>query len=43
MLDNAGTVEFEASYRSPSGLGQQREMSRFVKEGGRWYYVGEEA
>ena len=37
-LDSSGVVEFEAFYRG----GSQRERSRFVREGGRWYYVGEE-
>ena len=38
LLDSSGVVEFEAFYRG----GSQRECSRFVREGGRWYYVGEE-
>jgi SEC-C motif-containing protein len=34
-LDSTGTVEFEAFYRG----GSQRELSSFVKEQGRWFYV----
>lgn len=40
MLDPRGTVEFRAHYRSPDGGGTQHELSRFVKEEGRWLYVG---
>ena len=36
-LDSSGIVEFEAFYRG----GSQRERSSFVREGGRWFYVGE--
>lgn len=39
MLDTTGTVEFRASYRIDSQPGSQHEVSRFVREGGRWYYV----
>lgn len=38
-FESTGTVEFEAYYRSPSGAGSQHETSRFVREGGRWFYV----
>ena len=38
-LDSAGTVEFAAHYRSDGERGVQRELSRFVREGKRWYYV----
>lgn len=38
-LDTAGTVEFAAHYRSDGERGVQRELSRFVREGKRWYYV----
>ncbi len=34
-LDTSGTVEFEAFYRG----GSQRELSSFVKERGRWFYL----
>jgi SEC-C motif-containing protein len=39
MLDSEGTVEFEAHYRASSGAGSQHEVSRFVREDGRWFYV----
>lgn len=39
MLDREGTVEFRAWFRSPDGAGSQHESSRFVREGGRWYYL----
>ena len=39
-LDRTGTVEFEAFYRGVE-RGSQRERSAFVREGGRWFYVGE--
>jgi SEC-C motif-containing protein len=38
-FDVTGVVEFTAVYRSPAGRGEQHEVSRFVREGGRWYYV----
>ncbi|SDS01217.1 SEC-C motif-containing protein [Paraoerskovia marina] len=43
-FDDAGTVEFVAHYRDPAvagreGRGKMQELSRFVREGGRWYYV----
>ncbi|MCP2048479.1 UNVERIFIED_ORG: SEC-C motif-containing protein [Paenarthrobacter nicotinovorans] len=38
-LDSSGTVEFAAHYRSDGERGVQRELSRFVREGKRWYYV----
>ena len=34
-LDTTGTVEFEAFYRG----GSQRELSSFVRERGRWFYL----
>ncbi|WP_435127993.1 YchJ family protein [Actinacidiphila sp. bgisy144] len=34
-----GTVEFRARYRLDGRDGEQRENSRFVREGGRWVYV----
>lgn len=39
LLDVEGTVEFEAHYRSDAGPGAQRELSRFVREHGQWYYL----
>ncbi len=39
MLDTQATVEFEAHYLSGSGTGSQHEVSRFVREGGKWFYV----
>jgi len=42
MLSIDGTVEFRAHYRSGSrdgAAGSQHEVSRFVREGGRWFYV----
>jgi len=38
-FDSSGIVEFRAHYRSPSGRGSLHERSRFVREGGRWFYV----
>lgn len=38
-FDLAGVVEFEAFYRHPGGAGSQHEVSRFVREGGRWFYL----
>ncbi|WP_029433022.1 YchJ family protein [Blastococcus sp. URHD0036] len=35
MLAAEGTVEFRASYRG----GAQHEDSRFLREGGRWFYL----
>ena len=34
-LDTTGIVEFEAFYRG----GSQRELSSFVRERGRWFYL----
>jgi len=39
ILASSGMVEFRAYYRSPAGSGEQHELSRFVKERGRWVYV----
>ena len=37
---DAGVVEFVARYRDSSGRGQRlHETSRFVRQGGRWYYI----
>jgi SEC-C motif-containing protein len=38
--DDAGTVEFIARFRVGGGSASRlHERSRFVREGGRWYYV----
>ena len=39
MLATEGTVEFRASYVRGGRRGSQHEDSRFVREGGRWYYL----
>ncbi len=39
--DTEGWVEFTARYRDAAGDGALDENSRFVREGGRWFYVGE--
>lgn len=39
LLEAAGTVEFRASYRRDGRRGAQHELSRFVREGGRWRYL----
>ena len=39
MLDTTGTVEFRASFRHDGQAGSQHEVSEFVRERGRWYYV----
>ncbi len=38
-FETTGTVEFEAYYRSPLGAGSQHEISRFIREDGRWFYL----
>ncbi len=38
-FDTDGVVEFRAYHRSPDGKGSQHEVSRFVREDGRWWYV----
>ena len=40
FLDTSGQVEFAAHYRRDGVRGVQRERSEFVREGGRWLYVG---
>lgn len=40
-LDRDGIVEFRAYYRHDGQRGEQHEVSSFVREGGRWSYVGE--
>ena len=37
--DDAGIVEFRATYRVPDGMDVLHERSRFVREDARWYYV----
>ncbi|WP_022885677.1 YchJ family protein [Glaciibacter superstes] len=39
LLDTEGTVEFRAFYRTDAGAGEQHELSRFTRVGGRWLYV----
>ena len=34
-----GTVEFEARYDEGGRRGALHERSRFVREGGRWFYL----
>jgi SEC-C motif-containing protein len=36
---DTATVEFVARYKAGGRAGRMRETSRFVREGGRWYYV----
>ncbi|MEV7973969.1 YchJ family protein [Cellulomonas sp. NPDC089187] len=38
-FDDAGLVEFTAYHRGPSGAGTLHEVSRFVREDGRWLYL----
>lgn len=38
-LDASGEVEFVATYRTPAGVGELRERSRFVRLDGRWVYA----
>lgn len=37
-FDRDGIVEFEAYYKG-ADVGMQHEVSRFVREGGTWFYV----
>jgi SEC-C motif domain protein len=39
-FDTEGTVEFRAHHRVDGAPGSQHEVSRFVREHGRWLYVG---
>ena len=39
-LDTEGIVEFEAFYKGTE-RGSQRERSRFVREGKRWFYLSD--
>jgi SEC-C motif-containing protein len=38
-FDDTGVVEFAARYRDGDVRGVLHETSRFVREGGRWFYV----
>ena len=38
-FDTTGIVEFRAHYRTAAGRSAQHERSRFVREGGQWFYV----
>ena len=38
-LDSTGTVEFEAFYAGAE-RGSQREVGSFIRESGRWFYLG---
>ena len=38
--DASGSVEFSARWRSRGRAHRLREVSRFVREAGRWYYLG---
>lgn len=40
MLDQDGTVEFDAHWRRGDRRGQLHEVSRFLREHGRWVYLG---
>jgi SEC-C motif-containing protein len=42
MLDTKGTVEFRAFLRVDGEVDEQHEVSRFVKESGRWWYLGQD-
>lgn len=37
--DDSGRVEFAAHYRTDAGAGCLHEISRFVREAGRWFYL----
>jgi len=39
LFDQEGIVEFRASHVGAGGPGTQHERSRFLREGGRWFYV----
>ena len=39
LLASEGTVEFRAWYRHEGETGSQQEVSRFVREDGRWTYL----
>lgn len=37
--DDTGVVEFRATYLDGDGVGVLHERSRFMREGGRWFYL----
>ena len=39
LLDREGIVEFAAHYRDAGKVGQQNEVSRFLKVDRQWYYL----
>ncbi len=39
LLDTEGTVEFRAHYRQDGQRDSLHEVSRFVRDGGRWVYL----
>jgi SEC-C motif-containing protein len=39
LLDTEGTVGFRASYTASGRTGSLQEVSRFVRENGRWVYL----
>lgn len=41
--DDSGVVEFRAAYIDDGRYGMLHERSRFVREGGRWYYLDGDA
>jgi SEC-C motif-containing protein len=41
LLDSGGVVEFTAHFRLHGRRHEQHEVSRFVKENRRWFYVGD--
>ena len=40
LLETTGTVQFSATYRVGRTEHSQDENSRFVKQNGRWFYLG---
>ncbi|MDP9882828.1 SEC-C motif-containing protein [Sinomonas atrocyanea] len=42
-FDSEGTVDFAAHWRDGAARGVQREHSRFIREGGRWFYLDGDA
>jgi len=38
-ISNRATVEFVARYKSGGRAGRLHEVSRFVREDGKWFYV----
>ncbi len=37
--DDTGIVEFRATYLDSGAVGVLHERSRFIKDGGRWFYI----